>query len=68
MEWNEKEELKGLLAANKRKHLSSSNEVQQMGPTSHSLWYSDRLHYIIPPGCSIFVANHITTSAGSSIM
>ena len=45
------------------------NEVHQEVTTSRILcWYSDRLHNTASAGCSIFVTNNNTTSAGSSIM
>ena len=42
--------------------------VHQNGTTFHILCYSDRLHNTTSAGSSIFVANHYTTAAGSSIM
>ena len=44
------------------------NEAHQDGITSHILWYSDWLQNTTSAGSSIFIANHKTTSAGSSIM
>ena len=47
---------------------SPQNEFHRKGTTSHILWYSDWLHNTNYTGSSIFVANHNTTSAGSSII